>query len=64
MRNTLPIILDRNREATFPAFGSTSFEKFPQVKIDHVQTSNHIRSNSRVMKYVGSDHKAIELTLD
>ena len=64
MKDILPIVLDNNKQITFPAKGSSVYKKLPKVKIDHVQTSGHIRSSSKVLAYVGSDHRAIELTID
>lgn len=64
IEDILPVILDKQKQITFPAYGSRVYKKFPSVRIDHAQTSSHIRSSIRVMDYVGSDHSALELTID
>lgn len=64
LEEILPVVLDEKKEITFPAKGSIVYNKLPKVKIDHVQTSSHIRSTSSVLDFVGSDHRAVELTLD
>ena len=64
MREMLPIVLDQNKEITFPAFGSVVFGKLPKVKIDHVQSSKGIRAKARVLNYLGSDHKPVELSIN
>ena len=64
MREILPVVLDKKKEITFPAKGSVVYGKLPKVKIDHVQASKSIKSKARVINYVGSDHKAVEVSIN
>ena len=58
----LTLRIDANKENTFPANDSTAEGKYPNVKIDHVQTSDALGPVSvKVLKLNGSDHYPIHL---
>jgi endonuclease/exonuclease/phosphatase family metal-dependent hydrolase len=58
----LTLRVDKNKENTFPALKSTVSGKYPDVKIDHIQTSESLgRATVKVLKLNGSDHYPIHL---